>query len=83
MEASTITELIISVVTLISAYFIGNKSVWGQRLGLLSNFGWWFYVLTFERWGLVPMEVFFTAMCIRNLLKWERESESSHKETGI
>jgi len=72
--SATIVELSISVITLASAWFIGNKSVWGQRLGLLANLGWWFYVFAFKRWGFVPMEIFFTAMCIRNLVKWEKEA---------
>jgi hypothetical protein len=75
MNAATVTELLISVITLISAWYIGNKSVWGQRLGLLTNFCWWFYVVAFHRYGLVPMEIFFTIMCVRNLIKWEREAK--------
>ena len=74
MSASTITEILISVVTLASAWFIGNKNVWGQRLGFLANLSWWFYVLAFKRYGLVPMEIFFTIMCVRNLIKWEKEN---------
>lgn len=73
MSTSTIIELIISVTTLIAAWFIGNKDVWGQRLGLFANIQWWIYVFVFHRWGLVPMEFFFTIMTIRNLIKWERE----------
>lgn len=74
MSPSTVTEILISIITLISAWFIGNKNVWGQRIGLLANLAWWFYVLAFKRYGLVPMEIFFTIMCIRNLIKWEKES---------
>lgn len=68
-----VTELSISIITLIAAWFIGNKSVWGQRLGLIANLAWWFYVVVFGRWGLVPMEFFFTVMTIRNLIKWEKD----------
>ena len=75
MSASVVTELLISVITLVSAWFIGNKSVWGQRLGLITNICWWFYVVAFKRYGLVPMEIFFTIMCVRNLIKWEREAK--------
>ncbi len=74
MSASTITEFLISTITLVSAWFIGNKNVWGQRLGLGANLAWWFYVIAFQRWGLAPMEVVFTAMCVRNLIKWEKEA---------
>lgn len=76
MSAATITELSISVITLISAWFIGNKSVWGQRLGLAANLAWWYYVIVFSRWGLAPMQVFFTVMTIRNLIKWEKEARN-------
>jgi len=73
MSASFITELVISVVTLASGWYIGNKNVWGQRLALVANIGWWFYIIAFQHWGLVPMEIGFTAIVIRNLIKWERE----------
>lgn len=76
MNAATITELSISVITLISAWFIGNKSVWGQRLGLAANLAWWFYVIAFGRWGLAPMQLFFTVLTIRNLIKWEKEARN-------
>lgn len=75
MSISTIVELVISVTTLISAWYIGNKNVWGQRLGLFANIQWWIYVIAFQRWGLVPMEIFFTAITLRNLIKWERENK--------
>jgi hypothetical protein len=32
-----------------------------------------FIVVTFRRYGLIPMEAFFTVIGIRNLIKWERE----------
>ena len=73
MSTSTIVEFIISITTLISAWFIGNKNVWGQRLAILANIQWWIYVIVFQRWGLVPMEIFFTIITIRNLIKWEKE----------
>jgi hypothetical protein len=76
MNAATITELAISVITLVSAWFIGNKSVWGQRLSLIANLSWWFYVIAFGRWGLAPMQAFFLVITIRNLIKWEKERRS-------
>ena len=72
-DPATITEIVISIVTIISAYYIGNKSVWGQRLAMLANLGWWFYVIAFQRWGFIPMEIMFTIIVVRNLIKWERE----------
>jgi len=75
MSAATIIEFIISITTIISAWYIGNKSVWGQRLGLFANLQWWLYVILFHRWGLVPMELFFTIVTIRNLIKWEKEAK--------
>ena len=75
MNTSTIMEFIISITTIVSAWYIGNKSVWGQRLGLFANIQWWIYVIVFQRWGLVPMEIFFTIMTIRNLIKWEKEAK--------
>jgi len=75
MSASTIVELLISVTTLISAWYIGNKSVWGQRLAVPANIGWWIYIILFQHWGMVPMEIFFSIMVVRNLIKWEKEAK--------
>jgi hypothetical protein len=74
VNASTVTELLISAVTLLSGWWIGNKNVWGQRLAVLANIGWWFYIIAFEHWGLVPMEIGFTIIVVRNLIKWEKEA---------
>lgn len=76
MQPASITELLISVITIISAWFIGNKSVCGQRLALLANLAWWFYVVVFKRYGFIPMEIFFTIITIRNLIKWEIEERN-------
>lgn len=70
---STQFELMISVITIVSAWLIGNKSVWGQRLGLLANLCWWAYVLIYRRYGLIPMEAMFTIIMVRNVIKWEKE----------
>lgn len=75
MISSTAFELLISTVTIVSAWFIGNKSVWGQRLGLLANICWWLYVVIYHRWGFIPTEIFFTIITIRNLVKWEKEAK--------
>jgi hypothetical protein len=75
MSSATITELSISAVTLASGWFIGNKSVWGQRLAVFANIGWWFYIIAFQHWGLAPMEVGFTIIVIRALIKWEKEAK--------
>lgn len=77
LDPAFYTEISISVVTLASAWLIGNKNVWGQRLAVLANMGWWFYVIAFERWGLVPMQAVFTIINIRNLVKWEKEKNQN------
>lgn len=83
ISPSMITEFLISTITLVSAWYIGDKNVWGQRLGLLANMAWWFYVIAFGRWGLAPMEVVFTIMCIRNLIKWEKEAKDERRDKSL
>lgn len=70
---STEFELLISAVTILAAWFIGNKSVWGQRLSFLANIFWWIYVIAYQRYGLIPLQVMFLVIGIRNLIKWENE----------
>jgi hypothetical protein len=74
---STQFELMISTVTIAASWFIGNKNVWGQRLGMVANLSWWAYVLIYHRYGLIPMECMFTVIQIRNLIKWEKENSLS------
>lgn len=73
MNAETITELAISTVTVFSGWLIGDKSVWGQRLAVTANIGWWIYILGFKHYGLVPMEIAFSIIVVRSLIKWERD----------
>ena len=75
MTAAFITEFITGTLTVLAAWLIGNKSVWGQRVSVLANMGWWIYIIAFGRWGLIPMEVFLSIVVIRNLIKWEKENE--------
>lgn len=81
MNPSTITELGISAITLASGFLIGNKNVWGQRLAVLANLGWWFYILVFKHYGLAPMEVGFTIIVIRSLILWERDNARRKSQT--
>jgi len=73
MTGLRIFELLMSGVTLLSGWYIGNKNIWGQRLSLLANSMWWVYIIWAKAWGLAPMEVGFTIIVWRAWIKWERE----------
>jgi hypothetical protein len=75
MSTSFVVESIIGVLTVVATWLIGNKSVWGQRISVVNNIGWWIYIVAFQHWGLVPMEVFLTVVVVRNWIKWEKEAK--------
>lgn len=73
MTSSFIVESIIGVLTVLATWLIGNKNRWGQRISFLANVGWWIYIVAFQHWGLVPMQLVLSIVITRNLIKWERE----------
>lgn len=65
---------VLSALSLISLWFMGNKSVWGIIVGLLTQILWIIYALMLEQYGLLIGVVAYTVIHVRNLLKWTKES---------
>lgn len=65
---------VLSALSLISLWLMGDKSVWGVIVGLLTQILWIIYALMLEQYGLLIGVVAYTVIHVRNLLKWTKES---------
>lgn len=65
---------VLSALSLMSLWLMGNKSVWGIIVGLLTQILWIIYALMLEQYGLLIGVVAYTVIHVRNLLKWTKES---------
>ena len=61
---------IISLMSFIMLWLMGNKSKWGPVVGLINQILWIIYVFMIKEWGLLPGVLAFTFVHIRNLRKW-------------
>ena len=62
---------VLSALSLISLWLMGNKSVWGIIVGLLTQILWIIYALMLEQYGLLIGVVAYTVIHVRNLLKMD------------
>jgi hypothetical protein len=57
-----------------SSWAYGNKRTSGPLLGIISQVPWWALMVHDGLWGLLPANVLFAGMHIRNLIKWKKEA---------
>ena len=66
-------ELLCVATSLLSLWKMGDKSVWGPILGLLSQVAWGVFIVVTGHWGFAPGWVVFVTVHARNLRKWRKE----------
>ena len=64
---------ILSGLSAIMLWLMGNRSKWGPRLGLANQVLWVIYAVGLRQWGLLPGIVLYTIVHLRNLLQWESQ----------
>lgn len=62
---------VISFVSVLVLWLMGNKSKWGPRIGVLNQLLWFWFVLSEKQYGLLLGVIMFTVVQIRNLIRWE------------
>jgi len=62
---------VISGTSGIMLWVMGNKSIWGPRIGIANQILWIVYAVGTEQWGLLPGIAIYTAIHARNLLRWK------------
>lgn len=70
MSAAIAWQIAASITTLASMWLMGNKSVAGPIVGLVSQIAWAGLIWTSQLWGIVPITVAATFIHARNLRKW-------------
>ena len=58
-----------SCVSLCASWTYGNKSRWGPILGIVAFIPWMTVAIGGELWGLIPGNVLFTIVHVRNIFK--------------
>ena len=71
---ATVMSYIISVISLLSLWLVGNKNKWGWIIGILNQGLWTVYAIKLQQWGLLIGVVAYTIVDIRNLLKWKDQT---------
>lgn len=72
MSANTFS-FILSALSLLSLWLMGNKNKLGIVVGLANQLLWVVYALMLKQYGLLIGVIAYTIIHIRNLAKWSKE----------
>lgn len=63
-------DWILSLCSTVMLWLMGNKSIWGPRVGLAVQVLWLYFAIESKNYGLVPGVAMFAFVHIRNLHRW-------------
>lgn len=66
---------LLSGLSLITLWLMGNKSKHAPLVGVLSQVVWFYYVFDTDQLGFLPGVIAYTVIHLRNSIKWYRESQ--------
>lgn len=66
---------LLSIISLVTLWLIGNKNKAGFVLGLLNQVLWIWYALMLKQYGLLVGVIAYAAIYIRNLIKWNKDEK--------
>ena len=72
MSANTFS-FILSALSLLSLWLMGNKNKLGIVVGLANQLLWVVYAVMLKQYGLLIGVIAYTIIPIRNLAKWSKE----------
>lgn len=67
-----ILPLILSLLTIVGMWLIGNKNRLGWVVGLFNQTLWITFAIVFKAWGLLPLTLVLIVVYTRNLTKWTK-----------
>jgi len=67
---------LLSLTSAVMLWFMGNKSVWGPRLGIANQVLWLAYAVGLKQWGLIPGITLYTVVHLRNLWRWRDDAST-------
>lgn len=59
-----------TVTTLASIWLMGDRSLWGPRIGVVAQAFWFGTIWMNSLWGVFPVTAVMLAIHLRNLRKW-------------
>ena len=62
-----------SVVTLVGMWMAGSHNWKGWALGIFNQVLWFWFIVAFDAWGLLPLNIALVFVYGRNLLRWKNE----------
>jgi len=62
---------VLSIMSGLMLWLMGNKSKWGPRIGILNQILWSVYAIGLRQWGLFLGIAIYSFVHVRNLWKWE------------
>ncbi len=71
-----------SVVTLVAMWRIGGKKTDGWAIGLGNQILWFWFIVAFDAWGLLPLTAALTVLYVRSLVLWHRDDAEKSREIG-
>ena len=66
---------LLSIISLVTLWLIGNKNKAGFILGLLNQVLWIWYALMLKQYGLLVGVIAYAAIYIRNLIKLNKDEK--------
>ena len=67
---------VLSIVSLISLWLIGNKNKYGFVVAILNQGLWTWYAIMLKHYGLFLGVVAYTIIHVRNLIKWSKDKNN-------
>ena len=67
---------VLSIVSLISLWLIGNKNKYGFVVAILNQILWTWYAIMLKQYGLLIGVVAYTIIHVRNLIKCSKEKDN-------
>lgn len=65
-------DWILSIVSMLVLWFMGNKSKYGPILGIAGQVLWIYYAISLRQYGLLIGTVGYLIIHIRNTMKWSK-----------
>ena len=63
---------LLSFLTILSLWLMGNKSIWGPIVGLVACIPWTIFTFVTKQWGLIPGNIAVAIVNARNLYLWTK-----------
>ncbi len=69
-------QIAASATTVLAMWLMGNRSLWGPAMGVVSEVVWGVVIVYSALWGLLPLCLFLVVVNARNWMKWRRDDKA-------